>query len=418
MEKTLYRSFHLQSSASLRSTMVRFPRRIRIVLLFIITALLVLEIYRLETLNEAWENPLHLFGTRDFIAFWAGMKVFLGGGNPYDDALILAIQKPIHPNMVDPQVYLNPPWAILPMLPLGWFDLSVSSSLWILCNLIFWCAAVLSIVLRLPGSRLQRYAAGLIGLLSVPSFFNVWMGQLSLGILMASLGAMFGYKHRKDILVGFCLAILMVKPHLVFLFGLVVGLEFIRERRWKIPASFILFFGCMCLFPVLTRPHIYQEWMNREFSPLLWKTATVSSLIRYAVLLFTGKVPAWPVYTMPLLGMLLFLGWYLRQGLKIHQEKWLGSFAFLLLISIICAPYAWLYDFCLLLPAQLYLVHFALSSGVSENRRNTIIALILTSQLGIGFTGYFTKFLGATVWVPLVVAIAWIVAQPAQKLSD
>jgi hypothetical protein len=387
--------------------MVRVPRKVRVLLLFVVVALLVSEVFRLGQGGGAWENPLKLFGTRDFIAFWAGIRVFLQGGNPYDDQLVLALQKPVHPQLVEAQVFLNPPWAILPMLPLGYLDFSLSSLLWILCNLCFWLGAIFAIVSILGGSSTQRSICGLIGALSMSAFFNVWMGQLSLAILFASLGALIGYRTKRDALVGFCLALLMVKPHLVFLFGLVVGLEFIRERRWRIPVWFLVFFGSMCIFPVLVRPGIYQEWLGREFSPLQWQTATVSALLRYLMLLLTGDVPSWPAFFMPLVGGLVFVFWYLRHERNIKPDQWFPSFAFLLLLSIICAPYGWLYDFCLLLPAQLFLVHAVLRSGISNYRRNMIVGLILFSQLGIGLTGYFTNVLGATVWVPLVVALAW-----------
>lgn len=387
--------------------MVCVPRKLRILLLSVAVLLLVGEICWIGQGDGSWENPIQLFGTRDFIAFWAGIRVFLQGGNPYDDLLVFAVQKPIHPQLVEAQVFLNPPWAILPMLPLGYFSFSPSSLLWILCNLCFWVGATLGILVILKGDLTQRAVCGLVGVLSMPAFFNVWMGQLSLAILVASFGAMVGYRTKRDALVGFCLALLMVKPHLVFLFGLAVGLEFIRERRWRIPLWFMVFFGSMCIFPLLVRSGIYHEWLGREFSPLQWQTATVSALIRYVVLLLTGEVPSWPAYFMPLTGGVVFAVWYLGRGRRIETDLWFQSFSFLLLVSVICAPYGWLYDFCLLLPAQLFLVHDVLRSSVSIYRRNLVIGLVLFSQLGIGLTGYFTNVLGATVWVPLVVALAW-----------
>src|SRR5690348_4781686 len=59
---------------------------------------------------------------RDSIAYWAAARLLTVHQNPYDHAMVLALERSQGYNEYRPLVLRTPPWSLFLVLPLGWIS--------------------------------------------------------------------------------------------------------------------------------------------------------------------------------------------------------------------------------------------------------------------------------------------------------
>lgn len=295
-------------------------------------------------------------GLRDFVQYWAGARAFLDGQNPYDPAVMLAIQQGLVGSAIEVVRIWNPPWALSIFLPLGYFTFSTAASLM--------AAITISVVVltvdrfKLASSRLFSLVnlLPLLFVLTLPALKETlsW-GQSSAIVLLGLLGFMHFKREagqgtvaaNRMFMVGLLLALTCIKPHLLFLLYIALVIESFRERNWRLVCGFIFGTALLNVLPVLLNPSIFT-WYMQAWSepPLYWQTPTVGSFLQ-------GLFPQ-HAFLMRILPSLLAGAGVLIYWRKISTS--MDCLLWLVPLSLVCSPYGWGYDQLVLLPLGLTLL--------------------------------------------------------------
>ncbi len=307
--------------------------------------------------SSSWENPPEMIGTRDLIAFWGGVHVFMKGGNPYDFGQLLAVQQQAMPTLKSEQYFLNPPWAIPIFMPFMIWSFQASRILWFLFNA---TAFILPTLLLHHTLKLCRITAVNFTIAFLPGIMMLWYGQLSFMIYLSLLLGFLAYKAERDILAGLLWIPCTLKPHLVYLTGIVIVISILSEKRWKILISGVCGLAALNLLVLWFDPAIFSEYRSLNKTPMIYKSSTIPTVIRMVWIELFNYNPTWPVFALPLTAALFVAT---QRIVAIQTTKELSSdnrrkrftiddLCFYTSLSLALAPYAWMYDYSLLVIVQ------------------------------------------------------------------
>jgi hypothetical protein len=327
--------------------------------------------------STTWENPPEMFGTRDLIAFWGGVHTFFQGGNPYNFNELFTIQKQALPSLQTEQYFLNPPWAIPLFAILMIWDFQTSRLLWLLFN---------TSALLLPTLLLRRYLninipnAIMVTICFMPAIMLIWYGQLSLLIYFFLIMGFFAYQRQYDLVAGLLWVPCTLKPHLCYLTGIVIFISLISQKRWLILVGGISGLAILNIVVLSINPTIFEQYANIDKTPLIYKSSTIPTLIRILWIKLFNYNPSWPVLLIPALATACVL----YQRFKLIRSDHVISLEELCLytcLSLALAPYAWMYDYSLLVIVQI--VMFARSKRIKRPLKGltTVSTLIFLSVL-------------------------------------
>ncbi len=200
-------------------------------------------------------------GTRDFIEYWAAARLFAQGGNPYSPDGLLAVQRLAGWRGDQALIMWNPPWSLLFLLPFGFLNFVTGQFVWLLSHV---CLILISAQLlwRIYGKSVQASRLSwVLALTFVPTVFVLIIGQIT-PLVLAGITA-FLYSERKQnwLIMGASLAILAIKPHLVYLFWIVLLLWIFKNRPWRLIMSVALTDLGAALLPILAGPTIYSKYL-------------------------------------------------------------------------------------------------------------------------------------------------------------
>lgn len=329
------------------------------------------------TYSQKRDNPFKLIGTKDMIAYWAGFQVFREGENPYIGANVFRHQKPEVESMNQPQVFLNPPWALPILAPVMCLPFQGARVVWMALNILFLAFSGLMVRGLFEGSQTPYRKLLLWSVIFLPSVITISMGQITLLVTFFLLAGMLSLQRGRDIVAGLLLIPVTVKPHLLFVVFIALAYWIIQNKRWKIAASGTGGFAGLLALTEGLSPGIFTHWQQMDFSPLIFKTSTIITPIREYLLSNTGKVPDWPVMAVPLVVALIALGWLLIKRPVISWEYWLSP---LLAISLFFAPYAWFHDYSLLCIMQMAILVIVHDSSTTQARCKEILFWLAACQ--------------------------------------
>jgi len=367
-------------------------------------ALLAAQVYFVFVSPPAWINPPSRIGICDFQAYWAAFHVTLGGGNPYDSEQVLALQKQVLTYPTEAQVFLNPPWTLAILSPVLALPFAVARWLWLFLNVLFAVGAVL-LWRKYTDTARPAVSWHIIGaFFFMPVLTNLWVGQLSLLILVSTLYAMLCLKNQRNILAGLALLPLTMKPHYLLVFLVIMAYWLLREKRWQTLLSASLGMIAILVLTYCLQANLFSMWLNMNFSPLVWKTPTLATLLRHLQFNYTGVVPSWPTIALPLIGVVSTLLWLFRKPRNINWPELLPP---ALGLSLIVSPYAWPHDFSLLLPIHLWALSLASWPTRSFDERRFILLGTWAIQLAVLVVGFIVINLEVMVWFPYVMLGWW-----------
>jgi hypothetical protein len=273
---------------------------------------------------------------------WRPGRALMAGDNPYQA----------------PYSALYPPWTLVLGLPFACLPISFALASWALASE---CAAIgfVAITLRALNWELRSLQVALLPLLALvfrPSLAAILHGQyVFITLLLVGL-TIFGLRTRRDILAGFCLAVTVIKPQLVFLLIPALLAWAFAQRRWKALVAFLLTaLGLVALSQALL-PSWACDWLSLIYQDqLLSRTFMVPSVwgLAYHV------VPAcWvPLASVASLTMLAVLAWVLWRCR--HTEAYLPFMvSATIIVAQIITPKAWNYDHAMLLLPFLYCLYY------------------------------------------------------------
>jgi hypothetical protein len=188
-----------------------------------------------------------------------------------------------------------------------------------------------------------------VALSFIPTVFVLIIGQISPMVLAGISGFLVLEKKGKSLAAGAMLAVVAIKPHLLYLFWLALFLWICRYRRWQVLLGAAVGFFIVALLPVYFDRHIYGQYLDLYHlegivKPFDWPAPTLRNIFPQ----FFDRSDRW-LESLPTLAGLVWLGYYWHR----HNAHWQWPEALppVLLVSVTTSFFAWTYDQVVLLPA-------------------------------------------------------------------
>ena len=177
--------------------------------------------------NKLLHDPT-IWPPDDYVEYWAAGRLNLVGNNPYSKATLWPLQQIAGRKLdtVDDAVMMwNPPWTLSFVMPLGALPARVGQFVWLLVHLGAMAASALLLWTTYAGPRNRAMLAIGLCLVFVPTLFALNTGQISLFLLLGLAGYAWCLKHGYPFMAGLCCVLIAIKPHLLYLLWLAIGMD-------------------------------------------------------------------------------------------------------------------------------------------------------------------------------------------------
>ncbi len=334
-------------------------------------------------------NPA-VVARRDFIVYWATGRQLVQHGNPYDPDAVNRIERAA--GFRGPGAYYmrNTPWALPLAYPLGYFSPTASALPWSLVMLALLIASV-RILWNSSGPASSHLAW--LGYCFPPALFCVILGQTSILVLFG-LAAFLRLHKSRPFVAGAALWLCTLKPHLLLPFALILLVWIFVSRSYRILAGSAAAFAVGAIVTTWIDPSAWSQYswymrtsvITREFTPCL------GDLLRDRI----NPSAEWIAFIPALLGCIWALTYFWPRR---NSWDWLEHGSPLLLVSLLVAPFGWIFDQTLALPAVL----FAVSRDASQTMLSllALIYVLIETQIISPFGLHSALY----IWV----APAWLV---------
>jgi hypothetical protein len=293
---------------------------------------------------------------RDYIEYWASGQQLVHHGDPYDGPSLLPVERAGGlPDGVDVIITPNPPTSLPLMLPLGFVSAMHGSRLWSLLLFASFVASV-RMVRAMHGSP-KNYLHWL-GYSFAPAIVCLARGQVGLLILLGLVLFLRLYRTRPW-LAGASLWLCALKPHLFLPFGVVLVAWVIASRSYKVLLGAGGAIALSAAMMTYVDHGVWTEYTRSMNAQRLDKIAMpcLSHLLRQSI----SPDSLWLQYVPAAVGCIWALAYFRR-----HKDDWdwweHGSLV--VLVSVLVAPYTWLIDQTILIPALLHAVYVSRSRAV------------------------------------------------------
>jgi uncharacterized membrane protein (UPF0127 family) len=331
-------------------------------------------------------------GTRDFVEYWASGHQLAHHANPYDRDALLRLERSVgYPSGTPVLIMWNPPPGLLLVLPLGFLGPTAANFLWSLFLLACLVASVRMVWIMHGRPKNQVHW---LGYSFAPSLVCLLAGQVSIFVLFGLV--LFLHLHRSHpFLAGVSLWFCLLKPHLFLPFGIVLLVWAIVTRTYKLLGGTAIALGLSTAIAFILDPLVwvhYEQMMSTMSTARMQQQLIpcVSIMLRWTI----SPKTMWLQYLPTALGCIWALA-YLRKHYS-HWD-WLEHGSLLMLVSVLLAPYSWLMDQAILIPALLHAAYFTRS-------RNLVAILALASAV---------IEIGAFRGLPLLHSAAYLWTAPA-----
>jgi hypothetical protein len=175
----------------------------------------------------------------------------LAGGSPYQDLEFFA-----------------PAWVAIALIPLQLLPAGFSSGVWLLLSAAaaFSSALIWTRYQGYPASPRARVLLSALTAASPAALYVYVTGQITAlaELALVGLAVLATSKNRKGILIPAVVASLLVtsKPHVVVLPLLLILLESVRARAWKLPVTFAATIFIATIASWIVRPGWPGEWIS------------------------------------------------------------------------------------------------------------------------------------------------------------
>lgn len=295
-------------------------------------------------------------GGRDYVEYWAAGQQLVHHRDPYDAGVLQPLERSVGlPVGVDAIVTPNPPTALPLMLPLGLVSAMVGSRLWTLALL---ASLILSVRMTRAMHGSPKNEWHWLGYSFAPAVVSLARGQVSILILLGLVLFLRFYRTR-PYLAGASLWLCAVKPHLFLPFGVALFAWAIAGRRYRVllgaAGAMALSAGIVTAF----NPAVWGEWVRSMRVDRIDRIPIpcLSNMLRRAI----SPDTMWLQYVPAALACVWALVYFRR-----HKDDWdwWGHGSVVVLVSLLVAPYTWLTDQVILIPALLHGVYVSRSRGL------------------------------------------------------
>jgi hypothetical protein len=328
--------------------------------LFIAIACALSVVYTTLFLSVLSFNPATI-ARRDFIVYWATGRQLVQHGNPYDPQALNRIERDAGFRGPGSYYMRNTPWALPLAYPLGYFSPTASALPWSLLMLGLLIASV-RILWKLFGSAAANAHLDWLGYCFPPALYCVDLGQTSI-LMLCGLSLFLRLHKSRPFAAGAALWLCTLKPHLFLPYALVLLIWIFVSRSFRILSGAAAAFAVGAVITSLVDPAAWSQYawymrtsvITREFTPCL------GDLLRDRI----NPSAEWIAFIPALLGCIWALIYFWPRR---HAWDWLEHGSPLLLVSLLVAPFGWIFDQSLALPAVLF--------AVSRNPSQTMLSLL------------------------------------------
>ena len=320
-------------------------------------------------------------GARDFVVYWATGRQLIHHANPYDAAAMMHIERAAGLSTASAVGFMrNPPWALPLTLPLGFTGLRTGGFIWSIALLACLLASVFWLWQLYGKPENKRHW---LGAAFAPAIICLLIGQTSLFVLLGYV--LFLRLHRSHpFWAGTSLWLCALKPHLFLVIGVVMLAWVVISKSYRVILGAVSAMAASCLIAWIIAPAAWGQYtammrtsgVNNETIPCL------SIVLRRWISPDTIVLQ----YVPALLGCLWALNYFWKRR---HTWDWVKDGGPVTLVSVLVAPYAWITDQAIAIPAlldgafrtrsQILLVAIAAASIVIE--AELLSGIILASNL-------------------------------------
>lgn len=320
----------------------------------------------------------NMVARRDFIVYWATGQQLVRHGNPYDAQAVSRIEHDAGFQGGSSYFMRNAPWALPLAWPLGFVNPIAAALPWSLLMLGLLVLSV-RIVWKMVGGAAHPGGAHLdwFGYCFPPALFCVILGQTSI-LLLFGLVLFLRLHKTRPFAAGAALWFCTLKPHLFLPFALVLLLWIVVSRSYRILAGGAAAMAVGAFITWLIDPSAWAQYsvymhtsgITREF------TANFGDLLRDSI----NRNAEWIAFLPCILGCVWALVYFWPRR---HSWDWLGNGGLLILVSVFVAPFGWIFDQSLAIPAIL----FALSRSQSRAVLSLLAVIYLAIEIEIVWPG-------------------------------
>lgn len=328
--------------------------------------------------------------TRDFVVFWATGQQLVHHASPYDTVAMGQLERAAGLPTGYGVLYMrNPPWALPLVLPLGLVGERAGALLWALILLA--CLLLSAWLIRLmhgdPPNRIHWIAYSF-----APSLICLFMGQTTLFALLGLV--LFLRLHRtRPFEAGLALWLCAIKPHLFLPFGVVLLAWVVVSRSYRVLAGAALALAASCAVAWLIVPSAWSGYSAMMHAPSIEKEFI--PCLSVAMRLWLRPEAVWLQYLPAGLACVWALAHYWRRR---NGWDWTRDGSILMLVSVVAAPYCWIYDQAVAIPALLH--------GAYSTRSQTMLTTL--ALVNIPIMGALMSGIKITTPIYLWIAPAWL----------
>jgi hypothetical protein len=327
-------------------------------------------------------------GSRDFVSYWATGEQLLRHQNPYDLEAIAALE---HSANLDPRAVLimrNVPLALPLAYIFGILGLRVAAIVW--SPFLLTCLVVcVNLVRRLYGSPPGK--AYWLGLAFTPALLCVIMGQTSILLLLGLVLFLTWHKNR-PYAAGAALWLCILKPHMFLPFAVVLLAWIFVSRSYRVLGGALTAGVIGATSTTAIDPRAWSQYafymrnssVTHEFTPC-W-----GDLFRDSI----NPASQWLALVPAMIGCIWALAYFWPRR---RNWDWLEHGSALMLVSLLVAPFGWIFDHSVAIPALLH--------GAFLQRSRQLLTILAILILALDFEIPFVK-LASPLW--LWAAPAWI----------
>jgi hypothetical protein len=311
-------------------------------------------------------TPLtNIAGGRDFVVFWATGQQLVHHANPYDGDAMMRIERSAGLPAQDGVMYMrNLPWALPLAVPLGFVGVRLGAFLWSLALIgcLLLSVRMLWQMHGSPGNYLHW-----LGVSFGPAVLSLMMGQTTLFALLGYV--LFLSLHRiRPFTAGLSLWLCALKPHLFLSVGLVLLAWIVVSRSYKVLAGAAVAMASSCAALYLVYPTAWIDYARMMRSEGI-EAAHVPCL-SVALRFWLRPQSAAIGYLPAALGCVWALGYFWTRR---HTWDWMQHGSLLMLVSLLTAPYSWVYDDGLVIPSLL--------NGAYLTRSRILLAILALASV-------------------------------------
>lgn len=328
-------------------------------------------------------------GNRDFVVYWATGRQLVQHLNPYDSVAVPEIERSAGlPARYSAGYMRNPPWALPLVYPLGLMGLRAAA---VCASLILMAAFAVSVRL-LSGIYVCRdRIVPWLAWTFAPALVCLIWGQTSLLVLLG-LALFMCFNASRPMVAGASLWLCALKPHLILPLLLVLLVWIVVGRRYRVLAGATL---------AITVSTLVTFWMTPQFWP------RYKAMLRYSGV-ETDPIPSWSVLlrthwapnfmALQFLPAALACAWALAYYWNRRRRwNWSWDASLVLLVGLATAPYAYLNDHVVVLPALFF------AACETTSRRLLLVLALAGALLEVAFFANFVSpaaLYGATLVAP------------------